>query len=320
MANTSARKITDYLLLTAKGMAMGAADVVPGVSGGTIAFITGIYSELLHSLKSITPKALLVLKDQGLVAAWRHINGTFLFCVFAGVLLSLKTFAKLITLALESQPILVWSFFFGLVLASIYYFASREGRWSWRQWLACVVAAAAVYSISQVSPSQLPDYWWVMLFAGFIAICAMILPGISGSFLLLIAGLYPAFLRAINEVDMVVLASFGVGCVFGLLTFSHFLSWLLDRYYQVTMAALIGFLVGSLNVIWPWKQTLVAIVDRHGETVPFIQENVLPHQYAALTGIEPQVLAAIGCLLFGAFLVLFTEYVSARMARNREQC
>ena len=293
-----------------KGMAMGAADVVPGVSGGTIAFITGIYDELLHSLQQLNPKALLVLKEQGFAAAWRYINGGFLLAVFGGILLSLKTFAEIITLALGAYPILVWSFFFGLILASVVYFAKQQTGWGWRHWLSCLLGAAFVFGVSMLAPAQLPGAWWMLFIGGFIAICAMILPGISGSFLLLLMGLYPVFLQALSDLDIVALASFGAGCVCGLLSFSRLLAWLLDHYHKVTLAVLIGFLVGSMNVTWPWKQVLTTTVDRHGEVIPLVQKNVLPGQFEAITGQDAMLIWAVAFFVLGALLVLLTEFVA----------
>lgn len=294
---------------------MGAADVVPGVSGGTIAFITGIYDELLHSLQQLNFKALLILKTEGFAAAWRYINGGFLLAVFAGILLSLKTFAEIITYALDAYPILVWAFFFGLILASIAYFARQQSDWRWRHWLACALGAAVVFGISLASPAQLPGHWWMLFLGGFIAICAMILPGVSGSFLLLLMGLYPVFLKALSDFDLVSLASFGAGCVCGLLSFSRALAWLLDSYHKVTLAVLIGFLVGSLNVTWPWKQTLTTMVDRHGDTIPVSQANVLPGTFEALTGQDAMLGLAILSFVLGAVLVLLSEYF-AGSSRN----
>lgn len=294
---------------------MGAADVVPGVSGGTIAFITGIYDELLHSLQQLNFKAFLILKNEGVASAWRYINGGFLLAVFAGILLSLKTFAEIITLALEAYPILVWAFFFGLISASIIYFGRQQTAWRWQHWLACALGAAAVFGVSLASPAQLPGHWWMLFLGGFIAICAMILPGISGSFLLLLMGLYPIFLRALSDLDLVALASFGAGCVCGLLCFSRVLAWLLDTYQKVTLAVLIGFLVGSLNVTWPWKQTLTTMVDRHGEVIPLTQTNVFPGTFEALTGQDAMLGFAVMMCVLGAALVLSSEYF-ARVRPN----
>ncbi len=295
---------------------MGAADVVPGVSGGTIAFITGIYDELLHSLKQIGPQALTVLFKDGVAAAWRFVNGNFLLAVFGGILISLKTFASVIGYCLENYPLLVWAFFTGLIIASIVLLWKHQTRWHWPQILACILGAAFVFGVSIASPTQLPGTWWMLFLGGFVAICAMILPGISGSFILLLVGLYPAFLEAITEMDLVALASFGVGCVAGLLLFSRFLSWLLDSFHQTTLATLIGFLIGSLNVTWPWKQTLETTVDRHGELVPLVQQNILPATYEIVVGQGAQLFTALSLGLLGLALVLFVELLSKRYSIN----
>ncbi|NTS78056.1 DUF368 domain-containing protein [Catenovulum sp. SM1970] len=315
---TTKRTKKEYALLTAKGMAMGAADVVPGVSGGTIAFITGIYDELLGSLKKIGPEALQILFKQGFSAAWAHINGFFLLAVFGGILLSLKTFAALITIALTNEPLLIWGFFSGLIAASVVLLVKQQERWRITDYLAFIVGTAFVVFISVAKPTQLPGDWWMLFLGGFVAICAMILPGISGSFILLLVGLYPVFLAAINDLNFIALASFGAGCISGLLVFSRFLSWLLEKYHQVTIALLVGFLVGSLNVTWPWKEVLTSVVNRHGETVPLEQANVLPARFTEITGQANQLSAVIACAVLGLVLVLGLEWVSKRMAENEQ--
>jgi len=308
-----ARSLKQYLGLTLRGAAMGAADVVPGVSGGTIAFITGIYDELLYSLRQVTPRALWVWKCSGFKAAWAHINGGFLLALFSGVLLSLFTFAKVITWALEQYPIIVWAFFFGLVVASIAYFAKQQSGWRALQWIGLVVGTLSVYWVSIATPAQLPGANWMLFLGGFIAICAMILPGISGSFLLLLMGLYPVFLRAITQFDVVALACFGVGCIAGLLLFSRVLSWLLEYHKATTMAVLIGFLLGSLNVIWPWKLVLKTTVDRHGEVIPLVQKAVLPYQFIEQTGQSAMLFSALAAAALGVFVVLFAEIFGERL-------
>ena len=304
-----------YALIMLKGMAMGAADVVPGVSGGTIAFITGIYDEFLGSLKNCTPAALLLWKKQGFKAFWQHVNGGFLIALFAGILLSIKTFAAVIELALHEHPIWVWSFFFGLIIASVVLLARHIERWRLRDVIAVFAGTAVVVAISLAAPAQLPGHWWVMFFGGFIAICAMILPGISGSFLLLLAGLYPVFLGAVNNLEWLLLISFGVGAVCGLMSFSRALSWLLSNYHQVTIATLIGFLVGSLNVTWPWKEPLVTMLDRHGELVVVQSANVFPAHYAEVVGGQPDTLIALLCAAGGVFLVLATEFLAGKFGK-----
>ena len=313
--NSQKRTPKQYALIMLKGMAMGAADVVPGVSGGTIAFITGIYDEFLGSLKNCTPAALLLWKQQGFKAFWQHINGGFLIALFAGILLSIKTFAAVIEHALHEHPIWVWSFFFGLIIASVVLLARHITRWRLKDVVAVFVGAAVVVAISLAAPAQLPGYWWVMFFGGFVAICAMILPGISGSFLLLLAGLYPVFLGAVNNLEWLLLISFGVGAVCGLMSFSRLLSWLLANYHQVTIATLIGFLVGSLNVTWPWKEPLVTMLDRHGELVVVQSANVFPAHYAEVVGGQPDTLIALLCAAGGVFLVLATEFLAGKFGK-----
>lgn len=301
------RSKKEYALLTLKGMAMGAADVVPGVSGGTIAFISGIYDELIGSIQKIGPHAIKLLFNQGFSAAWQYINGWFLLAVFGGILVSLKTFAALITLALDSQPLLVWGFFSGLIAASVFLLVTRLKSHQWQNYLSMFVGALFVFCVSVSSPAQLPDDNWILFLGGFVAICAMILPGISGSFILLLVGLYPVFLNAINTLDIIALASFGSGCVAGLLVFSRFLSWLLTRFHDLTIAMLIGFLIGSLNVTWPWKQVITTYTNRHGEQVPLIQENVLPNAYFTVTNNDSQIVLVVAFALFGLSLVVLLE-------------
>lgn len=296
------------LLLWLKGMAMGAADVVPGVSGGTIAFISGIYDELLDSLRTLTPNALMVWYREGFLSFWRHINGAFLITVFGGVLFSIFSLANIVDYALTHHPILVWGFFFGLILASIIYVGRGLPLKSPAVWVALAVGTLVALAISMGKPVQVPGDWWMMFLAGSIAICAMILPGVSGSFLLLLMGVYPVFLQAISDLDLPILLSFFAGCVTGLLLFSHFLSWLLHHYRAITLAVLTGFLVGSLNIVWPWKHTLSSFLDRHGNEVPLQQENLLPSTFGAITGADPQTWLVVFLMFAGLALVLGLEY------------
>lgn len=312
MSETPQRTWREYIGLLLKGMAMGAADVVPGVSGGTIAFIAGVYDELLHSLKNIGPQTLAVLFCDGIAAAWRQINGNFLLALFGGVLISLKTFATLIGFALEHYPIIVWAFFFGLILASVVYFARQQSGWRPVHWLGLLVGIGVVTLIALAKPAELPGHWWILFAGGFIAICAMILPGVSGSFILLLVGLYPVFLKAIEDLNLIALASFGAGCVAGLLTFSRFLAWLLDNYHSQTLAVLIGFLVGSLQVTWPWKIALETRINRHGEVVPLIQENVLPWVYQQNTGTDAELGLALLAAFVGILVILLIEFFASK--------
>jgi putative membrane protein len=308
------RSFKDYLVVLFKGMCMGAADVVPGVSGGTIAFIIGVYDEWINSLKRCTPAVLLRLKREGIAATWRHINGWFLLALFGGMLISLKTLAGVVLFALDTYPVLVWSFFTGLIAASIYSIGRKQSGWKLRHWLAFVAGVGFIYWISILTPAQLPGHWWILFLGGFVAICALMLPGISGSFVLLLAGLYHVFLNAIHTLDIVALAWFGSGCICGFILFSRFVSWLLRDHHNITMATLIGFLVGSLNVTWPWKQALITTVDSHGKTIVLHQVNLLPGDYAAIIGADPMVLMACLCAFLGAALVVSTEWLAEKLS------
>ena len=299
----------EYLGLVLRGMAMGAADVVPGVSGGTIAFITGIYERLLGALRSATPATLMVLRREGMKAFWERIDGTFLVCVFSGVLLSIMTLAHLISFLLAQYPELIWSFFFGLILVSGGHMVRQVKHWNAGPCLMFAVGVIAAWLFGNLTPASLTPTPVMLFFAGTIAICAMILPGISGSFLLLLMGLYAAVLEAVKSFDLMVLAIFGTGCVVGLLTFSHVLSWLLRKHHDLALALLIGLMIGSLNKVWPWKQTLETRVDSSGQVVPFLQDNVSPLAYEGLTGEPAYLLPAVGLMLGAIFLFLFIEWM-----------
>lgn len=312
------RTIKDYLFILLKGLCMGAADVVPGVSGGTIAFITGIYDEWLGSLKRCTPAVLLMLKRDGIVKTWQYINGNFLVALFGGILISLKTFAAIVLVAMEQYPILVWAFFSGLVAASIYHLVREQRGWGWVEVIGLLAGIAFILAISFMAPSQLPGYGWILFLGGFIAICAMILPGISGSFILLLVGLYPVFLQAIHNLEIVKLLWFGAGCICGLVVFSRFLLWLLNAYHNQTLSVLIGFLVGSLYVTWPWKNALLTTTDSDGRTVVLQQENLNPLNYLAVTGNEPTIGLAILWAILGVVLVLGVEF-AALWIKKRHQ-
>lgn len=297
-----------------RGMAMGAADVVPGVSGGTIAFITGIYDRLLNALKSINPAALLLLKREGVAACWKHIDGTFLVFLFGGVLFSILSFAHLISFLLTEYPEMLWSFFFGLILISGVHMLKQISEWSLASAVVFVVGIAVAYGIGTLTPSSITPSPVMMFLAGSIAICAMILPGISGSFILLLMGLYPAVLGAVKSFDVAVLAIFGGGCVVGLLTFSHVLSWLLRKHRNLALSLLTGLMIGALGKVWPWKLTLETRINSSGEEVPFLQENISPFAYEQLTGQPSYLVGAIALMVLAIVLVVGLEKFGERKA------
>lgn len=310
------RTIKDYLIILLKGLCMGAADVVPGVSGGTIAFISGIYDEWLGSLKRCTPAALLMIKREGIVKTWQYINGNFLLALFGGILISLKTFAAVVLIAMETYPVLVWAFFSGLVAASIYQLVREQRGWRAVEFFGLIVGIVFILAIAHLAPSQLPSYGWILFLGGFVAICAMILPGISGSFILLLVGLYPVFLQAIHNLEIVKLLWFGAGCICGLVVFSRFLLWLLNSYHSQTLSVLIGFLIGSLYVTWPWKNALLTTTNSDGTVVVLQQENLSPFNFLAVTGNEPTIGLALLWAALGVALLVGVEWVAAWMKRR----
>ena len=298
----------EYFLIAIKGVAMGAADIVPGVSGGTIALIAGIYEEFIDSLKSFS-SAIGVLRKQGVAAAWRHVNGDFLVALFSGIALSLLSLVQFIKFALTEHPILLWAFFFGLVLASCYFVGKRVNNWNWSSVLALIIGAVAIYLVTSIGPAETSTSTWFIFVSGMLAICAMILPGISGAFILVLLGKYAYIIDALGNIDIKVIITFSLGAITGLLSFSHFLSFMLRKYHNFTIALLTGFMIGSLNKIWPWKNTLEWGIDRHGEKLAVLQENVLPNQLAE--GDAQLTLAILlACIGFASIVVL--EVVAAK--------
>jgi putative membrane protein len=267
------------ILLYFKGLAMGAADVVPGVSGGTIAFITGIYEELLTSIKSFDVKALKLLFKFQLSEFAKKVNLIFLLTLLSGIATSIILFSRIIPYLLTEYKELVWAFFFGLVLGSTILVINEIKNKTWGVALMGVLGAVLAYFITEMGQTETPTDLWFIFLCGSIAICAMILPGISGSFVLVLLGKYEYIFGAVKEAKLTVIAAFGAGCALGILAFSHVLTWLLRRYHDLTVGLLAGFMLGSLNKIWPWKHTLKTYFDRHGVEKPLIQIKVSPFEY-----------------------------------------
>ncbi len=282
-------------------MAMGAADVVPGVSGGTIAFISGIYEELIDSINKINLGALKIWKKEGFKSFWEYINGTFFVFLFTGIGISIVSLVKLLTSLLEFHPVLFWSFFFGLIIASVWLISKSVTKWSIGSIVSLVIGTGIAYYITTIQSVANVDSQWFIFFSGALAICAMILPGVSGAFILLLLGSYDNVLTAITERDLVLIAIFAAGCLIGLLSFARVLKFLFTKYMNITVALLTGFMIGSLNKVWPWKKTIEYRINSHGEEVPFIQDNVLPSNFDG----EGQLWIAITCAVLG-FLIIFT--------------
>ena len=303
------RSIKDYLVVGLKGMAMGAADVVPGVSGGTIAFISGIYEELLGSISNVNLQLLKTLKQEGLKAAWKQVNGNFLAALFIGIFVSIISLAKAIKYLLENEPILLWSFFFGLVLASVIYIAKQITKWNVISVIVLILGAFLAYYITTLNPLVSENSSPVFIFlAGAIAICAMILPGISGSFILVLLGAYKPVLDALNNKDIKTILVFMFGAIVGLLTFSKILKWLFKHYKNITLAVLTGFIIGSLNKIWPWKETLTWRTNSHGVEVPFNQQSVSPFSFDG----DPKLVMAIVLATVGFVIILGMEKLAVQ--------
>ena len=306
------RTFKDYTILTLKGIGMGAADVVPGVSGGTIAFISGIYEELINSIKSINFHAVKLLFRGKIREFWNHINGTFLLSVVLGIGISIFSLAKLLRYLLENDPVIIWSFFFGLIIGSTIFVARNVKKWNPGIGISAVGGIITAYLITVVSPAEANTTYWFIFISGVIAICAMILPGISGSFILVLLGMYKFILDAVSNFNFIVLAIFLAGALIGIIAFSNVLSWFLKKYHDYTIAVLAGFMVGSLNKVWPWKNVLQTFTDRHGEIKPLVEVNVLPYAFEKQTGQDPLVGAAILLALLGLIVIYTFEKLSKK--------
>ena len=282
---------------------MGAADVVPGVSGGTIAFILGIYEELINSIKSINTENLRLLFRGQFRSFWEGINANFLLSIVLGIGISIFSLAKIITYLLVNQPILVWAFFFGLVLASTWFVAKEIKQWQVKTAVSFVIGAVLAYYITVATPAETPTHPLFIFLCGAIAICAMILPGISGSFILVLLGKYFYIMEAVKSFRITVMLTFMAGAVIGITTFSRVLSFALRRFHDATIALLSGFMLGSLNKVWPWKETIETYTDSHGVVKPLVEQNIAPNT---------QVIEAVGLMILGFTLVYALEKLSTR--------
>ncbi len=303
----TSRTLKDYIGLAARGFAMGASDVVPGVSGGTMAFILGIYEELINSIRAmLNPTAIRLLLRFKIKESLDILPWKFLLALGAGILLAIFSLAQFLEWMLINHPVRLWSFFFGLVLASIFTVGKRIKPWGVMTVAATAVGAIAAYIIVGLVPVKTPDTPWFLFLSGAIAICAMILPGISGSFILVLLGKYQYVLSAVNNRDFVTLFIIAAGAAVGITTFAQFLGWLFKRYHDMTVAILIGLMLGSLRKIWPWKETVAFIVDSHGSQLPTEQINVWP---PAWTG---EVTLALILAIVGFAVVFILDYWASR--------
>lgn len=296
-----AKRLQDLVQYFGVGFIMGAADVVPGVSGGTMAFIFGIYEKLINSIKIVSGKALKLFIQGKFKQALSLVPFSFLIPLATGLGLAVILLSSVLTYLLETQPVLVWSFFFGLVVASISIVSKRVTKWTAKEILAAGVAAAAAYVIVGAVPTETAATPLAFLVSGAIAICAMILPGVSGSFLLIILGKYQQILMAVQDKDFITLGIFMVGAVIGLALFSRVLSWMFEYHESFIISILTGFMIGSLRKIWPWKETISSMVDSHGKLVPIVQHNAMPPAF------DTHFLFAAGLFLVAMGLVIVIE-------------
>lgn len=308
----SERSLTGYLLLTMKGFCMGAADVVPGVSGGTMAFILGIYEELIQSIKSFDLAFLRKLVSLKIKDALAPVSWQFVMAIGLGILMAIFTLARLLAWLLHNQPVLIWSFFFGLIVGSVITVSKHIDEWtpSTLAWMG--LGSLCTYLLVGMVPAKTPDAAWFLFMSGSIAICAMILPGISGAFILVLLGKYHFVLEAVNNREVLTLVLVAAGAGAGLVTFVRLLSWLFNRYHDLTVALLTGFMLGSLRKVWPWKKTLQSMTDSHGNLIATSQVNILPSRW------DSELIVAL-CLVVVGFLVVFSmNFIAEKKSGTRK--
>ncbi len=313
------------IMVAVKGACMGAADVIPGVSGGTIAFIMGIYDEFVGSLASINAEALRLLFKGRFAAFWKHINGSFLLSLVIGIGISIIALAGLMQMLLSDFPIQTWAFFFGLIVASSLFIIRGISGWKLREGLLMVFGILLGAVICTLSPTQTPDGLWFIFLSGALAICAMILPGISGSFILLILGKYEYVLGAISGLvagvdpgrNLLILGVFGLGAIIGILSFSRFLHWLLARWQKETMIVLAGFIIGSLVKIWPWSNSEAIVLSQFPELASF--GDALPTEIISqyMASADLHIGGAILFAVIGFSLVTGIEMASKVASRKK---
>ena len=306
MTNTidSHHSLFSYLVLTLKGFCMGSADVVPGVSGGTMAFILGIYEELIKAIRSFDLNFLKLILSLKMKDAMNHASWQFLTAVGLGILIAIFSLARILSWLLQNQPILIWSFFFGLILASVYTVSRKLNQWNLFIPLWMLLGAAGAYLLVGMVPVSTPDAPWFLFISGAVAICAMILPGISGAFILVLMGKYHFVLEAVNNHDLFTLMVVAAGACVGLIAFSRFLNWILKKHHVMTIAILTGLMLGSLRKIWPWKETVKNMAERGEEIVILSQVNILPSQW------NNEVMVSIGLMVMGFLVVFFMNLLA----------
>lgn len=302
------RRLLDYAVISLKGIAMGAADAVPGVSGGTIAFISGIYEELIKTISGVNLSLFKTLKKEGFSAFWTQLNGNFIVALLSGIIISYVSFMRLAKYLIENHPILIWSFFFGLIVASIFFVGKQINKWNAGVVVSIILGALAAYYITTLPTMADNNSSLFLFFAGALAICAMILPGISGSFILVILGAYKTLSDALHDFDVKRIAIFTFGAIVGLLSFSHILKWLFKHYHNITLALLTGFIFGSLNKIWPWKEVVTWQTTSDGIKTPLVEKSISPFTFDG----NPQITYAIILMVVGFLTIFILEKIGSK--------
>ena len=302
----SDRSLIAYLGLTMKGFCMGASDVVPGVSGGTMAFILGIYQELITSIKSFDLIFLRLLFSLRVKDALDHVSWKFLMAIGLGILLAIFTLARILAWLLQNQPVLIWSFFFGLIVASLFTVSKHLNKWTPSIFAWIGLGTLCTFLLVGMVPTKTPDTVWFLFMCGAIAICAMILPGISGAFILVLLGKYHYVLEAVNNRDIFTLLLVAGGAGVGLVTFVRLLNWLFNRCHDITIALLTGLMFGSLRKVWPWKKTLQSMSDTHGNVIATAQANVLPSRW------DTELMIALCLTVIGFLIVFFLDFLAEK--------
>ncbi len=292
-------RFKEAIAIFLKGIGMGAANVVPGVSGGTIALITGIFERLIDAIKSFNLKALKLLFKFKIKELLEYIDFWFLVSLFLGVAVAILSVAKLFEYLFEYYPVYIWSFFFGLVLASVYFVGKEIQKWHFTVILSFIIGAIVAVLISVLSPAGENDAFIYLFLCGLVAACSMILPGLSGSFVLILLGNYQlVMIDSVTNLDISVLLPVVIGALVGILGFSHLLSWVFKKYRNQTIGLLTGFVLGSVMILWPWKTQIMAVFGKKTKLVGY--DWYLPE-------INAQFFIAVGIIIFGIFTIWLME-------------
>ncbi len=292
-----------FVFLVLKGVGMGAANVIPGVSGGTIALITGIFEKLINSIKSFDLKALKLLFTGKFKEFALHINLGFLFAVFLGIGISIISLAKLLDYLFVNYPVFIWSYFFGLILASVYFVGKTISKWSFGVILFFIIGAGIAVIITFLTPATENSAIWYLGICGVVAACSMILPGLSGSFVLILLGNYQlVMINAVNELNIKILAPVVIGAGVGLLGFSHFLAWIFKKFKNQTISILTGFILGSLAILWPWKQEITVVFDN--------KTKIIGYNWNMPASFDKEVIIAISLMIVGFISIYLIEKIA----------